>query len=66
MNGHLRISGSSKSDRTQRVQTGTDTPDERPLRFGVPQGSVLGQFNISGYGYSTKHRRNPGFSSALR
>ena len=27
---------------TQRVQIGTDTSDERLLRYGVPQGSVLG------------------------
>ena len=49
INDHFGIFGSALtefssyvSDRTQRVQIWTDTSNERPLRNGVPQGSVLG------------------------
>ena len=48
MNDCLEIFGSAltwfssyMSDRTQCTQIGTDTSDERPLRYGVLQGSVL-------------------------
>ena len=46
MNDHLGISGSALtcfgSYISDRTQIGSDTSDERHLRYVVPQGSVLG------------------------
>ena len=49
MYSHLGISGAALtrfsshiSDRTQPVRIGTDASEERPVKYGVPQGSVLG------------------------
>ena len=53
-------SSSYISDRIQRVRIGTDASEERPVKYGVPHGSVLGPLLFTVYtaslqGILTRH-----------